>query len=130
MPSPFPGMDPCLEGQGFWQDFHFRLIAVFPEQEHPPRAANTSTSRVRHTVCPSVQDHSGGLHRDSGELVFSNRLDCHGVILMRIWDYTSLAQASHMQSAWATIEMSLPGKFVVISKCKLRVRAWTTPSRA
>ena len=27
MPSPFPGMDPFLESQGFWQDFHFRIIA-------------------------------------------------------------------------------------------------------
>jgi Protein of unknown function (DUF4058) len=27
MPSPFPGMDPFLESQGFWQDFHFRVIA-------------------------------------------------------------------------------------------------------
>ena len=26
MPSPFPGMDPFLEGQGFWQDFHTRLL--------------------------------------------------------------------------------------------------------
>ena len=22
MPSPFPGMDPYLESQGWWQDFH------------------------------------------------------------------------------------------------------------
>ncbi len=27
MPSPFPGMDPYLESQGYWQDSHFRLIA-------------------------------------------------------------------------------------------------------
>ena len=26
MPSPFPGMDPFLESQGFWQDFHTRLL--------------------------------------------------------------------------------------------------------
>jgi hypothetical protein len=24
MPSPFPGMDPWLEAQGFWPDFHVR----------------------------------------------------------------------------------------------------------
>jgi hypothetical protein len=27
MPSPFPGMDPYLESQGFWQDFHTTLLA-------------------------------------------------------------------------------------------------------
>jgi Protein of unknown function (DUF4058) len=26
MPSPFPGMDPYLEGQGFWPDFHAKFI--------------------------------------------------------------------------------------------------------
>jgi hypothetical protein len=26
MPSPFPGMDPYLECQGYWQDFHTRLL--------------------------------------------------------------------------------------------------------
>lgn len=31
MPSPFPGMDPFLESQGFWQDFHTSLIAYCRE---------------------------------------------------------------------------------------------------
>ena len=35
MPSPFPGMDPYLESQGFWQDFHFRLIALPSEALTP-----------------------------------------------------------------------------------------------
>ena len=26
MPSPFPGMDPYLESQGCWQDFHATLL--------------------------------------------------------------------------------------------------------
>jgi Protein of unknown function (DUF4058) len=26
MPSPFPGMDPYLESQGYWQDFHTTLL--------------------------------------------------------------------------------------------------------
>jgi hypothetical protein len=26
MPSPFPGIDPYLEGQGYWPDFHARFI--------------------------------------------------------------------------------------------------------
>src|SRR4051794_1716822 len=31
MPSPFPGMDPYLESQGFWQDFHTSLITYCRE---------------------------------------------------------------------------------------------------
>ncbi len=31
MPSPFPGMDPFLESQGFWQDFHTRLLTYCSE---------------------------------------------------------------------------------------------------
>ena len=32
MPSPFPGIDPYLESQGYWPDFHAAssLIAVMP----------------------------------------------------------------------------------------------------
>ena len=26
MPSPFPGIDPYLESQGYWPDFHARFI--------------------------------------------------------------------------------------------------------
>jgi hypothetical protein len=26
MPSPFPGMDPYLESQGNWQDFHTSIL--------------------------------------------------------------------------------------------------------
>jgi uncharacterized protein DUF4058 len=31
MPGPFPGMDPYLESQGFWQDFHTSLITYCRE---------------------------------------------------------------------------------------------------
>ncbi len=34
MPSPFPGMDPFIEGQR-WQDFHTRFITVLGEMLMP-----------------------------------------------------------------------------------------------
>ncbi len=34
MPSPFPGMDPFIEGQA-WQDFHTTFITVLREQLIP-----------------------------------------------------------------------------------------------
>jgi hypothetical protein len=49
MPSPFPGMDPFIEGQ-LWQDFHTRLITIIAEQLAPaiqPRyVARIEESRV------------------------------------------------------------------------------------
>ena len=30
MPSPFPGMDPYLESQGYWQDFHTSFLTYLP----------------------------------------------------------------------------------------------------
>ena len=29
MPSPFPGIDPYLESQGYWPDFHVSFIPYF-----------------------------------------------------------------------------------------------------
>src|SRR5580765_4063625 len=31
MPSPFPGIDPYLEGQGHWLDFHARFVPVLAD---------------------------------------------------------------------------------------------------
>lgn len=31
MPSPFPGMNPFLEGPAFWSDFHFRFVNTWCE---------------------------------------------------------------------------------------------------
>ena len=62
---------------------------------------------------------------DFGELVFRDRLNSHGVILMRMEDSAASIRLSRLQKAWATIEKNLPGKFVVVTKSKLRVRALT-----
>jgi hypothetical protein len=33
--SPFPGMDPYLEGPDLWPDVHTRLMSIFAEQLTP-----------------------------------------------------------------------------------------------
>jgi predicted nuclease of predicted toxin-antitoxin system len=63
---------------------------------------------------------------DFGELIFRDPLNNHGVILMRMEKLPASVRLSRLQKAWATIEKSLPGKFVVVTKGKLRVRALTT----
>jgi predicted nuclease of predicted toxin-antitoxin system len=64
---------------------------------------------------------------DFGELIFRKRLNSHGVILLRMGNSPASVRLSRLQKAWATIEKSLPHKFVVVTKSKLRVRALTTP---
>ncbi len=64
---------------------------------------------------------------DFGELIFRDRLNSHGVILMRMESSPSSLRLSRLQKAWATIEKNLPGKFLVLTKSKLRVRALTSP---
>jgi hypothetical protein len=32
MPSPFPGMNPYLEQNAFWQDFHLAFLPVIRER--------------------------------------------------------------------------------------------------
>jgi predicted nuclease of predicted toxin-antitoxin system len=61
---------------------------------------------------------------DFGELVFRDRLNSHGVILMRMEDSPASMRLLRLQKAWAAIEKNLPGRFVVLTKSKLRVRAF------
>jgi hypothetical protein len=35
MPSPFPGMDPYLEGHHIWRDVHHRLISAIGDALSP-----------------------------------------------------------------------------------------------
>src|SRR5437016_5678674 len=49
MRSPFPGMDPFLEGQAWWPDFHYRFIdcwAVAIAEELPPEYEANLGERV------------------------------------------------------------------------------------
>ena len=48
MPSPFPGMNPFLEQEAVWHDFHQRFI---------PRAADALTSQVRPGYIVTVDSH-------------------------------------------------------------------------
>ena len=38
MPSPFPGIDPYLESQDLWPDFHFGFIAALRDAGYPAEA--------------------------------------------------------------------------------------------
>jgi predicted nuclease of predicted toxin-antitoxin system len=65
--------------------------------------------------------------KDFVELVFRDWRNCHGVILLQMEDLPSSARLSRLQGTWTVIESLLPGKFVVLSGSKLRVRPLTPP---
>jgi len=60
-------------------------------------------------------------------LVFRDHLNSHGVILMRMENLPASFRLARLQKVWTTIEKNLPGKFLVVTKSKLRVRALTQP---
>ena len=64
--------------------------------------------------------------KDFGELVFRDHLNSHGVILLRMEN-----SPASFRRAPATrlgqIERNLPGKFLVVTKSKLRIRMMKTP---
>jgi predicted nuclease of predicted toxin-antitoxin system len=65
--------------------------------------------------------------KEFGELVFRDHLNSHGVILIRMENSPASSRLARLQRAWATVEMHVPGKFVVITKTKVRVRTLTAP---
>ncbi len=65
--------------------------------------------------------------KDFGELVFRDHLNSHGVILLRMGGFPVSYRLSRLQTVWTTVENNLPGRFVVVTESKLRVRALTPP---
>jgi predicted nuclease of predicted toxin-antitoxin system len=65
--------------------------------------------------------------KDFGELIFRDRLNSHGVILIRMGDLAVSSRLARLQSVWATIERNVPGNFIVVTKTKLRVRVLPPP---
>jgi predicted nuclease of predicted toxin-antitoxin system len=60
--------------------------------------------------------------KDFGELIFRDRLNSHGVVLLRLEDLTIPERLVRCQAAWSVIEANPQGKFIVITPKKVRVR--------
>lgn len=65
--------------------------------------------------------------KDFGELVYRDRRNSHGVILLRMEDRPAAQRLARLQTAWAVIESHLPGNFLVVTLSRLRVRPLTPP---
>jgi predicted nuclease of predicted toxin-antitoxin system len=60
--------------------------------------------------------------KDFGELVFRDRLNSHGIILLRTGKSTIPQRIARMQQTWSVIQSNPSGRFIVITEKKVRVR--------
>lgn len=65
--------------------------------------------------------------KDFGDLVYRDRRNSHGVILLRMEDLPAAQRLARLRAAWAEIESHLPGNFLVVTRSRLRMRPLTTP---
>ena len=65
--------------------------------------------------------------KDFGELVFRDQRNSHGVILVRAADLPISQRLARLKSVWSLVEANLPGKFLVVTPTKLRIRSLTPP---
>ena len=56
--------------------------------------------------------------KDFGDLIFHRKMASHGVILLRL-------ASTAIEETWAHIENELPGRFIVVTDRKVRVRLST-----
>jgi predicted nuclease of predicted toxin-antitoxin system len=61
--------------------------------------------------------------KDFGELVFRDRLNSHGIVLLRLDELSMSARIARLRQAWPVVQANTSGKFVVITPGKVRVRA-------
>ncbi len=60
--------------------------------------------------------------KDFGDMVFRDRLTSHGVVLLRLREIGLSERVARLEQAWATVEAHPIGKFIVITRGKIRVR--------
>ena len=65
--------------------------------------------------------------KDFGGLVFRDRRNSHGVILLRMEDKPAADRLARLQAVWATIESNSPGHFIVVTEKRLRMRPLSSP---
>jgi predicted nuclease of predicted toxin-antitoxin system len=65
--------------------------------------------------------------KDFGSLVFRDRRNTHGVILLRMEDKPAADRLARLQAVWAAVESNSPGHFIVITEKRLRMRPLATP---
>jgi predicted nuclease of predicted toxin-antitoxin system len=65
--------------------------------------------------------------KDFGGLVFRDRRNSHGVILLRMEDKPAADRLARLQAIWTAIESNSPGHFIVVTEKRLRMRPLSPP---
>lgn len=60
--------------------------------------------------------------KDFGELIFRDKLNSHGVILLRLYDLFLTERLNRLQEVWSVIEANPSGRFIVVTSKRIRVR--------
>jgi predicted nuclease of predicted toxin-antitoxin system len=60
--------------------------------------------------------------KDFGDLIFRDRLNSHGVVLVRMHRLGLRERLARLAQAWSTVEANPKGKFIVITEGRVRVR--------
>ncbi len=65
--------------------------------------------------------------KDFGELIFRDRANSHGVLLLRLGGQPAMTRLGRLQHVWPLIESRLPGHFLVLTRTRIRLRPLARP---
>jgi predicted nuclease of predicted toxin-antitoxin system len=68
--------------------------------------------------------------KDFGELIFRDRLNSHGIVLIRMQRLNLRERLARLAAVWSTVEANPQGKFIVITEGRVRVRSLKRPDGA
>jgi predicted nuclease of predicted toxin-antitoxin system len=60
--------------------------------------------------------------KDFGELIFRDRLNSHGIVLLRLFDMVLADRLTRLQETWSIVESNPSRRFIVITSKRVRVR--------
>ena len=66
--------------------------------------------------------------KDFGELIFRDRLNSHGIVLIRMQRLSLRERLARLAAIWSIIEANPQGKFIVITEGRVRIRSLELPN--
>jgi hypothetical protein len=60
--------------------------------------------------------------KDFGELIFRDRLNSHGIVLIRMQRLSLRERLARLVTVWSSVEANPQGKFIVLIEGRVRIR--------
>src|SRR5438552_12308443 len=60
--------------------------------------------------------------KDFGDLIFRDKCNSHGVILLRLLDLSLAERLARLQTVWSVVEANPTGCFIVVTPHRVRIR--------